>query len=1308
MANKLPQFEANQVLSNEHLNQVVQYLEEQSRLTRNHLLGSGIISGFEVKRVGTGFNITEGAAVSSNGYLMLLQTDNWQMDNRGNRFIGYDKMKKFEPKSLLFPFDTGVNNTSNSYLLFNGLDSANIFQLIETTVASGGDPNITPLPNNDLNQHIVVLFLQIQVKELKSCEADSCMELGREWTYTVIPLLLSKTDADKLIQNEYMFNPVLPANTDLDPYVNPVSYLTDIPLIRPDFSGISENISSNDLADIYRKVLLALQAELTDVKYLQIDKRLQLLLQEGTSYKPIDDLKTKIDLILGTSGFISRTEYFQYAYDFIKDYVDAYHELQDAAFEYHSYVMPSVNSFPHHVRLGMMPDNNKVVNSDQYPPTAYRHGFTSARNVEKQKEAFKNLQVIVNRLSELNDSFTTQLNVNDIRLTPSKESAELLSQKSIPFYYGVNTATGKPPVVGNWSPALHRKGKINRLLNYYDNSNTSNRNIFLKTKDTTTDEQLYLPLLYKHESYDFYKVEGHIGAAYPDVFKTLSDYISDYNLSFDIQLVRLNKNTVMLLRDKHILFNDLESLYNVISEEIRSLLTTELNYFSNIRVTRRPVRKIDTVMQPLNPAVEEIATTPQLVAASKLEEPKFYKANLLMKTSVAPAISGVTREYQTLNLGVKDSAVSLQKDLGLKLTDVINVIGGSTGISVVGTIATPAAPYVGRVIASINALMDVLSFSFDQFSISDYNDRLSSLDAECRSFVLFAKNQAEDTLQNESNIIKAELLDYLNRILYECDFDQIPAIEKELERRAEQVGVNTYLQQYVNQNSGIEHRSGVWKSGTFIVVFDEKGTVVGDFCLPYRCCAGNATTQYVLAVVQTIWLDGQVLDNSGKPVDSATVLLNNEQLPVDKNGRFRKTVSPDTFLVLNISADGFEPRVISLTSAHENMVQNITLLTKAQEPKINLQLKVTDSTGKALAAAEVKLGDDKLALNNNGEFKGQVKANNTFSVSITLQGYRIRTETLVTKDQDMSLEYKLIKIVTLKGTIVDFNNQKVLNASVLINDTLIQVNDNTFTADLDDSSAYKLTVSAKDLQTFMQDINTGFTDINLPVTLQKVATFSVRVGVYISSKQVTPVTPTQPATTVLSPTLLRNISVLRSSSTLGRVTTLQPTISRLATTVATTTGGTSTPVNPPDSFSFMGKDNAASSVNDVPQTFNDNLKLYESQEVKGKHRLVITELISKMNFVSALVVEDRDVLVLIPAEQGYTSDAQFSYVIGIDGGAQSVADFNKFMSDVFGVPAGQAVVTGSSVDVRLFKGDDGSSFANLLTTHKIKFTSRIL
>ena len=60
-----PVFEANQVLTNAHLNDLFEYLDEQTRLTRANLIGIGIVCGLEVHVRGAGHGATCPRAAAS-------------------------------------------------------------------------------------------------------------------------------------------------------------------------------------------------------------------------------------------------------------------------------------------------------------------------------------------------------------------------------------------------------------------------------------------------------------------------------------------------------------------------------------------------------------------------------------------------------------------------------------------------------------------------------------------------------------------------------------------------------------------------------------------------------------------------------------------------------------------------------------------------------------------------------------------------------------------------------------------------------------------------------------------------------------------------------------------------------------------------------------------------------------------------------------------------------------------------------------------------------------------------------------------
>src|SRR5678809_1361501 len=64
-------FEPDQVLTNDHLNEMFDYLDTQERLTRNKLIGIGIVCGLEINSQPSSINISKGCGVTSKGYLLV-------------------------------------------------------------------------------------------------------------------------------------------------------------------------------------------------------------------------------------------------------------------------------------------------------------------------------------------------------------------------------------------------------------------------------------------------------------------------------------------------------------------------------------------------------------------------------------------------------------------------------------------------------------------------------------------------------------------------------------------------------------------------------------------------------------------------------------------------------------------------------------------------------------------------------------------------------------------------------------------------------------------------------------------------------------------------------------------------------------------------------------------------------------------------------------------------------------------------------------------------------------------------------------
>src|SRR4051812_31417070 len=72
IADTYPVFEPDQVLTNDHLNSVMNYLDQQGRLTRMKLIGSGIVCGLEIESGNTDIKVSKGCALTSQGFMICV------------------------------------------------------------------------------------------------------------------------------------------------------------------------------------------------------------------------------------------------------------------------------------------------------------------------------------------------------------------------------------------------------------------------------------------------------------------------------------------------------------------------------------------------------------------------------------------------------------------------------------------------------------------------------------------------------------------------------------------------------------------------------------------------------------------------------------------------------------------------------------------------------------------------------------------------------------------------------------------------------------------------------------------------------------------------------------------------------------------------------------------------------------------------------------------------------------------------------------------------------------------------------------
>src|SRR5665648_203869 len=170
---KYPIFEANQVLTSRHLNEVFDYLNEQERLTRANLIGIGIECGLDIRLETNGIvqtiHLSKGCGVSSAGYILIEPED--------LTLVSYQK--------YTLPLDI-------DYLHFKYESAGNSVQYQLWELFPKGEPNTNLLGevNNFLDDKVVILFLELKNEGLRNCSPNNCDDKGNEVTLPLSSQLL--------------------------------------------------------------------------------------------------------------------------------------------------------------------------------------------------------------------------------------------------------------------------------------------------------------------------------------------------------------------------------------------------------------------------------------------------------------------------------------------------------------------------------------------------------------------------------------------------------------------------------------------------------------------------------------------------------------------------------------------------------------------------------------------------------------------------------------------------------------------------------------------------------------------------------------------------------------------------------------------------------------------------------------------------------------------------------------------------------------------------------------------------------------
>lgn len=759
-----PEFEANQVLSSEHLNQLFFYLDEQERLTRTNLIGIGIVCGLEptVAESGNSIRISKGCGVTSEGYLIVWEDIGaleWYRPYTVPERIAYHE---FEVRSIL---------------------PVRPFPLWELLPDRNNDPDAVRLSNDFLtgnnrptgeeDEKILLLFLEGNAESNRNCTPNSCDDKGTTVTATVRPLLVRRRDIDRLQGRIRALGPEAEAYFSLAETFGTRLGLPELRLPRFDV-GATALSSTASVFDAFQRAMGKSWIEQLADALTAAYKAFRPLLRDFTT-DPFATLRNDW-AFLHDGGIIAQKQYiwYQYFYDHLDHILQAYNEFRERGLAVLGLCCPDSRLFPRHLMLA-----NVGVRPPGYD---YRHTFVPSPLFAQMQGAMAELQLLFQRLLSLirglelppqvaafqfNNNFTALRRANtttEIRITPSALALPL-SHKAIPYHYEPD------PLYHYWSFKLSRQGKATLNLGYRSGS------------WNTTDAFVRQPLRYDLEPHNFLRVEGHIGQDYQAALSELIVQKNRYRLPIEIVALKTGRNPDDIALPEDLAgchFQDLDALYKALREELLCQLCETVVHFYNapILTNENTGRTRQTPQLPfLRACNPDFRYTTDTVG-------EYYENNLSQHTDTVPSYAGVPFVYW-YHIFYIFRMVKLSEALSAKLPE-----------------------------------LDLAPFT------EAYNT-LQRFARQRNEYLLQRLNDASDTPSNlPAGVDYEEFSDQLDQLLYACKMESIRSVHTEYQRRLQQLREAMLLAFFARKHPGLQHKAGVPLGGTFIMVYhgeDQRG-----------------------------------------------------------------------------------------------------------------------------------------------------------------------------------------------------------------------------------------------------------------------------------------------------------------------------------------------------------------------------------------------------------------------------------------------------------------------------------------------------
>ncbi|THH39405.1 hypothetical protein [Neolewinella litorea] len=882
-----PQFAPNQILSSSHLNQLYDYLGEQGRLTRTHLIGIGIVCGLEatLNQAGSGITISRGCGVTSAGHLII-----WDED---------EPLEFFAPYTMPEDID---------YTFFDLPDGDGTYPLWELTTDRNDNAAARAVSRDFLtgtnqsegegDEKVLLLLFECRAVDNRNCTPNNCDDKGRTVETIVKPLLIRRQDLVEI--RRVLATDVPGAATYYSLFDNRADRLA-LPTLRAARFNVPNThpLTTRQLFETYRATLSGTYLSRIQTALDQSYTSLAPLFP-GYAANPFSARLTGLTflhdgrLLQGAEALA-----YQYYFDHLATIVHAYEELREGAEDLFSLCCPDDRIFPRHLVLNHFTTNGL---SDEM-----RHVWVSSPVQNQQAESRQRLVslfdrlvalvlgtqlpvpagaspptvgnlsgIVMNRVRRLRGVGTSNNRLENpaelplastntgnvrrpIRITPSFLGRPL-SRKAIPFYYDPQA------LVNLWNYHLTRKGRAGENLGYH------------AVQWNATDDFVRRPLIYDLEPRQFLRIEGAVGQAYQTALAEIRQQIRTYRLPIDVVALRTGDLADdMVIEDYRLHFSDLEAQYGTLRAGLFGRLAEVAVRFYDTRMLtgKRSAQPAYPLGQPRAALLRRLPGYQYL----KGTVGEFFEANFDRHTSAGPFTTGFDGTY-LVHLLIVHRLVFLENHFASLLRDL-------------------------NFTEAESALTELMSWTraWARLGAATLNDAQTGGAA------------------TNNRIDLEEFSDQLDELITAGELDAFRALYDSYQRRREEVLRRQLFARFQEDHPGLQFKAGTELGGTFVLVYHGGGTPAGQgrtgrFRLVGQVVLGDRGLPGVV-ITQVNSVSGTLTDQDGRfslYVDTLPVQLRVQSTPliIGTIERIVTVSQEDPFLLIDLGEGGTPPNEVPI------------------------------------------------------------------------------------------------------------------------------------------------------------------------------------------------------------------------------------------------------------------------------------------------------------------------------------------------------------------------------------------------------------